>query len=309
LAHRPGAWDTPLVPSPPESRLLLGQALASLLGVLTGCAAVVPLPAPTPEVPLAAWERGPGAPNADESLGATNPRAAGSPALAKTAHRHDTDPPSGYAPAAATAPSPIPGSATCLSELRARGVTFHESAPVLGINTPIVLDGKLDGIRFYAADHRPFLADCRLVLALRTVTPDLHALGVTDVRFSGAYVYKLTHPGRMSMHAYGLAADLHAFTVSGTVLEVKHAFARGAGCGGALPVLNEIACRVRARGVFKEQLGPDDNAAHFDHLHLGLKPLPGELAPNLPLPVAATPHHRAARVIAPRRSVSPRSER
>lgn len=278
--------------------------LALVCAALAGCATVPPLPPPTPEVPLAAWEGGTGVPVQAAPNAGTNPR---SPALAKTAGRNATD--SGYAPPAATSPSPIPGSATCLRELRARGVHFHESAPVVGINTPVVLEGPLDGIRFYASDHRPFLADCRLVLALRIVTPDLRALGVSDVRFSGAYVYKLTHPGRMSMHAYGLAADLHAFTVSGTTLEVKHAFERGAGCGGSLPVLNQIACRIRAHGVFKEQLGPDDNAAHFDHFHVGLKPLPGELAPNLPLPVAARPAHRAARVNAPRRSVRERSAR
>jgi hypothetical protein len=178
---------------------------------------------------------------------------------------------------------------------------------VLGIATPIVLEGKLDGIRFYAPDRRPFLADCRLVLALREITPDLRALGVSEVRFSGAYVYKLTHPGRMSMHAYGLAADLHAFDVNGTTLEVKRDFARGAGCGGGIPVLNQIACRIRAHGVFKEQLGPDDNAAHFDHFHLGLKPLPGELADDLPMPAAPKPRQRATRVNAPRRSVPARS--
>jgi hypothetical protein len=239
-----------------------------------------------------------------------SPSQGAAPALAKTAGRHAAgDPPSGFAPPSATSPSPIPGSATCLSELHHLGVEFRESAPVLGINTPVALEGTLDGIRFYAPDHRPFLADCRLLLALREVTPDLRALGVSEVRFSGAYVYKLTHPGRMSMHAYGLAADLHAFKVSGTTLEVKHDFAHGAGCAGALPVLNQIACRIRAHGVFKEQLGPDDNAAHFDHFHLGLKPLPGELAPNLPLPVAEKPHQRAARVTAQRRSVHERSAR
>jgi hypothetical protein len=93
----------------------------------------------------------------------------------------------------------------------------------------------------------------------------------------------------MSMHAYGLAADLHAFHVGGTTLEVKRDFARarGSACGAGTPALNQIACRIRAHGVFKEQLGPDDNAAHFDHFHLGLKPLPGELAEDLPMPAAA----------------------
>jgi hypothetical protein len=304
LAAWPGPWNTAAVPFTRKKGLIIGPALVPLSAALAGCATVPPLPAPTPELPLAAWEGGATPPQDAARTSSANAR---SPALAKTARRNASD--SGFAPPSATSASPIPGSATCLRELHARGVHFRESAPVVGIHTPIVLEGPLDGIRFYASDHRPFLADCRLVLALRVVTPELRALGVTDVRFSGAYVYKQTHPGRMSMHAYGLAADLHAFTVAGTTHEVKHDFARGAGCGGSLPVLNQIACRIRAHGVFKEQLGPDDNAAHFDHFHVGLKPLPGELAPNLPLPVAARPTHRATRVNAPRRSVRERSAR
>lgn len=308
MAERLDAWKTAAVPFPHENRppARRGRTLAPFLCLLTSCATFRPLPPPTPEVPLADWERAGDGADTRETPGASARRAS-APALAKSAGHRDGDGP--YAPPAATAPSPIPGSTTCLSELRSYDVLFRESAPVVGINTPVVLEGRLDGIRFYAPDHRAFVADCRLVLALRLITPDLRALGVSEVRFSGAYVYKLTHPGRMSMHAYGLAADLHAFNVAGTLLEVKRDFARGAGCGGSLPALNQIACRIRARGIFKEQLGPDDNAAHFDHFHVGLKPLPGELAPNLPLPVAAKPHHRAARVTAPKRSVQQRSAR
>ena len=283
---------------------------APLLALLGGCAAVRPLPPPTPELPLAAWE--------DEPTGELAPEAKQSdrspaPALAKTAERRE--PPDSapqavlLAPPSTTSASPIPGSSACLRALSERGVRFHASEPVLGVMTPVVLEGALDGSRFHAPDQRPFVADCRLVLALGEIAPDLRALGVSDVRFSGAYVYKLTHPGRMSMHAYGLAVDLHAFTIGSTTLEVKHAFTRGAGCGAGLPVLNQLACRIRARGVFKEQLGPDDNAAHFDHFHLGLKPLPGELAADLPLPVAPKPRRRPPRVSERARSAPARSAR
>jgi len=282
-------------------------AVAPFLAALGGCATVAPLRPPVPEVPLAAWEGG----AAESAAPGNGSRRAPPPALAKTAERRTSDAPSGAgrAPRATTAPSPIPGGATCLRELERLDVPFRSSEPVLGIATPIVLAGSLDGIRFFAADHRPFLADCRLVLALRKVTPDLRALGVSAVRFSGAYVYKLTHPGRMSMHAFGLAADLHAFEIHGALLEVKRDFEHGLGCRDGMPVLNQVACRIRAHGVFKEQLGPDDNAAHFDHFHVGLKPLPGELADDLPLPAQARPVKRATRVNATRRSVSARSAR
>ena len=232
-----------------------------------------PLRPVTAEVPLAAWESPAlGA----EAYAATNGARANPPALAKSVTRASSAAPPAeraeLAPMATTAASPIPGGATCLSELTDNRVPFRQHAAVLGIATPVVLTGPLHGIRFYAADKRPFLADCRLLLALDEVAPDLAALGVTEVRFSGAYVYKLTHPGRMSMHAYGLAADLHAFRIGGTTLDVKTAFSRGRGatCNGSSPPLNLVACRIRAHGVFKEQLGPDDNAAHFDHFHVGL---------------------------------------
>ncbi|HEX5098594.1 MAG TPA: extensin family protein [Polyangiaceae bacterium] len=274
---------------------MTGRILAFLAAALPACATVPPLPKPTTELPLAAWEReaSPG----DEYGAAPSSSRDGAPALAKTVHEPVAPPPAaGFAPPpATTAASPIPGGPECLSELHSRNIPFRASAPVLGIATPVVLAGPLRGLRFYASDKRPFLADCRLLLALDEIAPELLALGVSEVRFSGAYVYKLTHPGRMSMHAYGLAADLHAFHVRGTTLEVKRDFAhaRGTACSSGMPTLNLVACRMRAHGVFKELLGPDDNAAHFDHFHVGLKPLPGEVAADLPLP--APPPRRRAR--------------
>jgi hypothetical protein len=80
---------------------------------------------------------------------------------------------------------------------------------------------------------------------------------------------------------------------------VKTAFQRGRGCSSSLPLLNELACRVRARRLFHEQIGPDDNAAHYDHFHFGLRPLPGELAADLPWPAAPPPRRRVKRVAQP----------
>jgi hypothetical protein len=90
----------------------------------------------------------------------------------------------------------------------------------------------------------------------------------------------------MSMHAYGLAIDVHALEIDGTMLDVKKAFERGRGttCSDGMAPLNLVACRLRNRGLFKELIGPDDNAAHRDHFHLGLKPLAGEVAADLPWP-------------------------
>jgi hypothetical protein len=101
-----------------------------------------------------------------------------------------------------------------------------------------------------------------------------------------AVVYRTSHPGRMSMHAYGLAIDVHALEIGGATLDVKKAFARGQGttCTAGMSALNLVACRLRNQGLFKELIGPDDNAAHHDHFHLGMKPLAGEVAADLPWP-------------------------
>ncbi|HEY8946046.1 MAG TPA: hypothetical protein VIM73_17380, partial [Polyangiaceae bacterium] len=111
--------------------------------------------------------------------------------------------------------SVLPPSAACLAELAQRGVPFHALDHELGVKTPIVVDGPITGVRYYTGANGPLIADCRLVLALSLVGPELVRYGVSDVRFSGAYVYRLSNKGRVSLHAYGLALDMHGFTRNG----------------------------------------------------------------------------------------------
>ena len=175
--------------------------------------------------------------------------------------------------------SVLPGSADCVARLAERGVRFHSVEHEIGVKTPIVVDGPIAGIRYYAGGNAPLVADCRLVLALALVGPELIAYGVSDVRFSGAYVYRLSNKGRVSLHAYGLAIDLHGFTRLGTHYEVQHDFRRGIGVTTAedAPVANGFASRLRTSGLFHEYLTPDDNADHYDHVHVGVSPLPDEV--------------------------------
>jgi hypothetical protein len=251
----------------------------ALLGLLaaSGCTRVDPLPPRVPELPRQAWElSGPGADN----LQASPPPAA--PSLAKTAQGLEPKP--GFA---RNQPLSVPGGSACIAELRARGIGFSETKALVGVHTPVLLTAPLDGVRFRSTDGRRFEADCRLVLALSRIAPELRALGVTEVRYSGTYVYRYSRAGRLSNHAYGLAIDVHALTADNLVLEVKRDFARGAACSAASGLLNRVACRVRSQRVFPEQLGPDDNADHHDHFHFGLRPLPGELPAELPAPKPA----------------------
>ncbi|HEY4158561.1 MAG TPA: extensin family protein [Polyangiaceae bacterium] len=173
----------------------------------------------------------------------------------------------------------LPGSSACLSALAERGVPFHTLEHEIGVKTPIVVDGPIAGIRFYSSGTGPLVADCRLVLALDRVAPELVAYGVSAVRFSGAYVYRLSNKGRVSLHAYGLAIDLHGFTRFGTNYEVEHDFRKhleGA-CSPDAPAANGFACRLHGSGLFHEFLTPDDNADHHDHVHVGVSPLPEEV--------------------------------
>jgi hypothetical protein len=175
--------------------------------------------------------------------------------------------------------SVLPGSAACLAELTQRGVPFHSLDHELGVKTPIVVDGPIAGIRFYTGANGPLIADCRLVLALDLVGPQLSALGVSDVRFSGAYVYRLSNKGRVSLHAYGLAIDMHGFTRLGVHYEVERDFHKGLGTALSTdaPPINAIASVFHNSGLFHEYLTPDDNADHHDHVHVGVSPLPDEV--------------------------------
>jgi hypothetical protein len=275
---------------------LAAVAALTISSVLSGCAAP-PLPSATPEVPLEPWEL-------ETSLGATethppSEQRAGPPetgvGLAKTAPHEKRTQAGGSLER--TPRAAVPGGARCLAELEERGIPFERSEPVLGIATPVVLKGAIGGIAYYTFEKKPMVADCRLALSLLDIAPELRALGVERVRYSSTYVYRTSRPGRMSNHAYGLAIDIHAFTVGKTTLEVKRSFERGRGtlCTAGMGPLNLVLCRLRARGIFRELIGPDDNAAHRDHLHLGLEPLPGELAEDLPWPSELNARARSAR--------------
>ncbi len=272
--------------------------MALLGSVLAGCM-VAPLPPATPEVPLEPWEQA--RPTAAVTVPAKAneaPSAQPAPELAKSAPRPEK---SGPSPSAKSRPrGAVPGGAECLTALAATDVRFSKSEPVLGIATPVVVEGPIGKITYFTHEKKPMVTDCRLALALFEISPELKSLGVERVRYSSTYVYRTSHPGRMSMHAYGLAIDVHALTIAGPTFDVKQDFVRGqcATCTNGMKPLNLVSCRLRAAGLFKELIGPDDNAAHRDHFHLGLKPLAGEVAADLPWPKPrprVKPRSRSAR--------------
>jgi hypothetical protein len=173
----------------------------------------------------------------------------------------------------------IPGGEDCLDRLRERGVRFEVLSGERGVETPILVHGSLGGVSYWSQSGA-MVVDCRLALALDRVGPEFVALGVTRARFSGAYVYRTSRKGRLSLHAYGLAIDVHDVTAEQRTYSVKGDFRRGleSGCTSAAPLLNQLACRLKALGLFRELLTPDYNADHYDHLHLGIAPIPGSEA-------------------------------
>jgi hypothetical protein len=267
--------------------------LFASLTALAGCAretpeATYPQVAGTGWVVPANYSWPPMAVPAQPSRASTPPPASSKAALPGTPVKSEQVSPSTPFAKLGDAPRPrtrndlravLPGSAACLAELSQRGVPFHALDHELGVKTPIVVDGPISGIRFYTGANGPLIADCRLVLALSLIGPELVSIGVSDVRFSGAYVYRLSNKGRVSLHAYGLAIDMHGFTRLGVHYEVEHDFRRGLGFAlpADAPAINTIAVRFHNSGLFHEYLTPDDNADHHDHVHVGVSPLPDEV--------------------------------
>lgn len=166
----------------------------------------------------------------------------------------------------------LPAGDDCLSRLRASGVAFQTVPEKVGVDTPIAIDGSIGGVRYWTFGAGPMIADCRLALALVKLAPALHELGISAVRFSGAYSYRMARVGRLSLHAYGLALDIHEVTADGKSAVVSRDFARGMSnsCVSEAPVLNRLACRLAEARLFQELLTPDSNADHHDHLHVAL---------------------------------------
>ena len=170
----------------------------------------------------------------------------------------------------------IPAGDGCLQELRRAGVSFEALPEKRGVDTPVAITGPIGQVRYESAGASEMVADCRLALGLVKIAPELASLEITGVRFSGAYSYRMSRVGRLSLHAYGLALDIHEVTAAGKSHSVKRDFARGLpnGCKSDAPLLNRLACRFAQLRLFQEFLTPDSNADHRDHLHVAIARVP-----------------------------------
>jgi hypothetical protein len=170
----------------------------------------------------------------------------------------------------------FPSGDDCLERLRGAGVVFNLVSDKRGVETPIALQGPIGGVRYWTVGAGPMVSDCRLALALTKLAPELRSLGISAVRFSGAYSYRMARVGRLSLHAYGLALDVHEVTAHGQSFVVARDFAKGLpnGCAAEAPILNRLACRLAQLRMFQELLTPDSNADHHDHLHFAIARAP-----------------------------------
>jgi hypothetical protein len=178
--------------------------------------------------------------------------------------------------AAREAPLPMAPEAYdgCTQELFARGVAFVPLRHSRGIVSPVELGGPIAGIRYRPTAAFPLVVDCRFALVLTQMGHVLRRHQVSTLEFSIAHAYRATQAGNLSLHANGLALDIHrAILDDGTALSVDQDYVThlsGRGCLPSAKPLNQLACELAATGWFAEFLTPDDNAQHRDHFHVGI---------------------------------------
>jgi hypothetical protein len=168
----------------------------------------------------------------------------------------------------------IPGGEKCLDWLDELGIAHRALPPRLGVNTPVDVSGPIAGVQYVSQGQKSLVADCRLILALDWVGPALRQEGVTQVQHSGAYVYRRQKSGQPSLHARGLAIDVHALESPNERAVVERDFAKGLGdgCGAEAPKLNRLTCQLRQLRLFQELITPDHDSDHHDHVHLAISP-------------------------------------
>jgi hypothetical protein len=169
----------------------------------------------------------------------------------------------------------LPSGQQCLGWLDTLGISHRPLDELRGVDTPVEVVGPISGVRYMTEGKPSVVGDCRLILALDWASRTLTRVGIDEVRHSGAYVYRTTSSGRPSLHARGLAIDVHAVRSGSTWFDVERDYEHGSGpsCDSVTPFLNHVYCRLRQLQLFRELITPDHNAEHHDHFHLGIAPL------------------------------------
>lgn len=183
-------------------------------------------------------------------------------------------------------------SATCLRELRSRGVSFREESHAPGVSIPVRLVGPLGGV-LYRTDlgdrerkTTPWeIYDCRLVLSLADFSRILSKHGITEVRIFSAYrpPPKNAADQGSKRHQAALAVDVRTLKKeSGGELSVLDDFEQKLGsypCSEAsepsdpaAKELKAIACAAAREHLFNSILTPNFDERHRNHFHLEVTP-------------------------------------
>jgi hypothetical protein len=181
--------------------------------------------------------------------------------------------------------------ADCLEWLDFYGVDYELGPERQGIATPVTVTTPINGIeyRYYYNDdpRATFLMDCSLAHALAKAAPIMRARDVVEVLDIGVYNYRCIGEGEppdcpngMSQHAYAKAIDMAGFTTSaGDYYSVEFDWVIDASdettCDAvhdsdADAFLHDLACEMKAKGVWNIVLTPNYNAGHRNHFHVDL---------------------------------------
>ena len=162
-------------------------------------------------------------------------------------------------------------SVACEKRLDELGVVWERAEPEGKIVDPVYVPAmEIGGIKYIAAYGKgPRRIDCQLVVTLAEIGPELHQLGVREVKYGSIYrntnvrVHGATKP-ILSRHALGIAMDIKAFVDDkGREANVELDYLRGD------PLLHGIEDTVNSSKKFRIVLTPgNDPISHYDHFHI-----------------------------------------
>jgi hypothetical protein len=163
------------------------------------------------------------------------------------------------------------GEKVCEQSLTEAGIVFEAAPPEGYLVDPIRVPAmEVAGIQLVRAYGKgPVTFDCQLIRVLAKVGPDLHQLGVRQIKFGSVYrntlvrVHGETKP-ILSRHALGLAMDIKSFVdEAGRVADVELDYLKGD------PLLHAIEDTVNRSKDFRIVLTPgNDPLSHSDHFHI-----------------------------------------
>ena len=159
----------------------------------------------------------------------------------------------------------------CEKNLDNLGLVWERATPEGKMVDPIYVPSmEIGGIKYVAMYGKgPRAIDCQLVQTLAAIGPDLHKLGVREVKYGSIYrntnvrAHGTTKP-ILSRHALGLAMDIKAFVDDkGRVASVELDYLKGD------PLLHGIEEVVNSSQRFRIMLTPgNDPISHYDHFHI-----------------------------------------